>query len=608
MRSPTRASKFGRMLAYARPEWRGIAVVFALTALYSALAALQPWPLKILIDYGLASAALPSWLQETLAVNGVSASPIMIVVAAALAGILVSVATAVVDAALTLAWSRSGQRMVYRLATGLFFHLQRLSLIFHARRSVGDALSRVTGDAWSVYAVTENTLLAPLRHGLVLASVGLLAWHLSPPLTAVLLTTVPLLTVSMLYFGKRLRGADTIRREAQARLTGFVHQALGAIPVVQAFGAAGRNLRVFGNVGEEVVRAREKGAVLTQSYSALNAVATTIAVAVVVYLGGHKVLAHEMTLGTLVVFLAYARSLEGACRGLLQTYGALRTAEAGVDRVLEILDARDVVAESPRAKPLPPRKKPHAGRIVLENVTFGYEADRPVLQDLNLEIGAGETLALVGSSGAGKTTIAALVPRLFDPWRGRVLLDGMDVREVELASLRGEIGLVLQDPFLLPISIVENISYGRPDASRDDVVAAAVAANAHEFIRQLPDGYETVLGESGATLSGGQQQRLAIARALLKDPRVLILDEPTASLDAQTERLVMQALERLMVGRTTLIIAHRLTTVRGADRIAVIDGGRIVELGTHAELLGTGGRYAHLYALSAFGTGPEPLR
>jgi ATP-binding cassette subfamily B protein/subfamily B ATP-binding cassette protein MsbA len=287
---------------------------------------------------------------------------------------------------------------------------------------------------------------------------------------------------------------------------------------------------------------------------------------------------------------------------LLQSYGALRTAEAGVDRVLEVLDARELVAESAGARPLPARGTRSIGRVVFEDVTFGYEPQRPVLHSFNLAIEPGETLALVGASGAGKTTIAALVPRLFDPWHGRVLLDGMDVRDVELASLRAEVGLVLQDPFLLPISILGNIAYGRPDASRDDIIAAAVAANAHEFIRRLPDGYDTTIGEQGATLSGGQQQRIAIARALLKDSRVLILDEPTASLDGETERLVMQALERLMVGRTTLIIAHRLTTVRRANRVAVIDGGRIVELGTHADLLATGGRYAQLYASSALGT------
>ena len=608
MTALTRAGKFRRMLDYARPEWPAVLTTLVLAAACSAFAALQPWSLKVLIDFGLSGTALPAWAHGVLAASGFASSAVVIVAAAALATVFLYVANAICDAVITLIWSRAGQRIVYRLATALFFQLQRLSLLFHARRTVGDALSRVTGDAWSAYTVAENLLLAPLRHGMILVSVGVLAWHLSATLAGVLFATVPLLVVSMFYFGTPLQGADKIIREAQSRLAAFVQQTLGAIPLVQTSGMAGRNVRIFRNEGDAVVRAREKSAVLTQGYAALNGFAMTLGIGIVVYIGGRQVLSAQMTLGTLVVFLAYVKSLETACRGLLQTYGALRTAEAGVDRVLEVLDAREVVADSPHAKPLPPRGTLPVGRIAFEHVAFGYDSGRPVLQDLNLAIEPGETLALVGASGAGKTTVAALVPRLFDPWQGRVLLDGMDVRDVQLESLRAEIGLVLQDPFLLPISILGNIAYGRPNASRDDIIAAAVAANAHEFIRRLPDGYDTVIGEQGATLSGGQQQRIAIARALLKDSRVLILDEPTASLDSDTERLVMEALERLMVGRTTIIIAHRLTTVRRATRIAVIDSGRIVELGTHAELLAAGGRYAHLYALSALGTTSDDLQ
>jgi ATP-binding cassette subfamily B protein/subfamily B ATP-binding cassette protein MsbA len=254
---------------------------------------------------------------------------------------------------------------------------------------------------------------------------------------------------------------------------------------------------------------------------------------------------------------------------------------------------------------LPPRAAGRSGHIVFDRVTFGYEPDRPVLRELSLEVRAGETIALVGGTGTGKTTLASLAPRFFDPWHGRVLLDGLDLRSVKLASLRDELALVLQEPFILPLTVAENIAYGKLDAGRDEIVAAAVAANAHEFVRELPEGYDTVLGEQGADLSGGQRQRIAIARALVKDPRVLILDEPTSALDAESERLVMEALARLMAGRTTLIIAHRLATVSVADRIAVLDGGRVVELGTHADLLMAGGRYARLRALSVVGATRE---
>ena len=358
------------MLDYARPEWPAVLTTLVLAAACSALAALQPWPLKALIDFGLSGAAPPAWAQGVLAASGFGSSAVVIVAAAALATVFLYAANAICDAVITLVWSRAGQRIVYRLATALFFQLQRLSLLFHARRTVGDALSRVTGDAWSAYTVAENLLLAPLRHGMILVSVGVLAWHLSATLAGVLFATVPLLVVSMFYFGTPLQGADKIMREAQARLAAFVQQTLGAIPLVQTSGMAGRNVRIFQNEGEAFVRAREKSAVLTQGYAALNGFGMTLAIGIVVYIGGRQVLSGQMTLGTLVVFLAYVKSLETACRGLLQTYGALRTAEAGVDRVLEVLDAREVVADSPHAKPLPPRGTLPFSRIVFEHVAF----------------------------------------------------------------------------------------------------------------------------------------------------------------------------------------------------------------------------------------------
>jgi ATP-binding cassette subfamily B protein/subfamily B ATP-binding cassette protein MsbA len=341
----------------------------------------------------------------------------------------------------------------------------------------------------------------------------------------------------------------------------------------------------------------QRGALLKSTYGLVNGLTTTAGTAFVLYFGGQRVLSGALSVGSLLVFLAYVRSMMSASRGLLGIYGSLKATEASIDRVLEVLDAGEGIWDAPGAKPLPTPPTGVRGHVRLEGVTFGYEPGRPVLRDLTLDVSQGETIALVGSTGAGKSTLVSLIPRFFDPWEGRVSLDGVDARSVQLASLRAQVSLVLQEPFLLPLTVAENIAYGCPGASRNEIVAAAAAANADEFIRQLPDGYDTVLGERGATMSGGQRQRLAIARALLKNAPVLILDEPTSALDAETEALVLEALERLMKGRTTLIIAHRLSTIRNADRIVVLDDGAIVETGTHTELLKDGCLYRRFHAL-----------
>jgi ATP-binding cassette, subfamily B, bacterial len=577
-------SKYARVVRYALRHWPSLAAILILSLALSTLAALQPWPLKILVDYGLGAAA--------------PAQP-RYVVLAALAGLALFAATAALDAAVTWAWSALGQRMVYDLAGDLFLRLQRLSLLFHARRHVGDSITRITSDAWCVHAVTDSVLISPARHLWALAAVGALAWQLDPGLTWLTITVAPLLTVSAWYFGKRLKGFERRKIEAQARLASFVQQLLGAMPLVQAFAAAPRNRKVFGALAAEVVKANRAAAAVGSAYSGVNAVSVTLGMALVLYVGGQRVLAHELSLGSLLVFLAYVRTLETASRGLLTAYGKLRAAEASIERVLEVMDATEAVVDAPGARKLSEPHPARGGHLVFERVSFAYEPGRPVIEEVSLELEPGETVALVGETGAGKSTLASLVPRFFDPLGGRVLLDGVDLRGIQLASLRAQVAVVLQEPFLLPLTVAENIGYGCPGANRDEIIAAAVAANAHEFIRELPHGYDTVLGEQGATLSGGQRQRLAIARAFLKRARVLVMDEPTSALDSDTEKLVVEALQRLVAGSTTLIIAHRLSTVRHASRVAVLEEGRLIETGTHADLLTAGGRYARFHRLQA---------
>jgi ATP-binding cassette subfamily B protein len=323
--------------------------------------------------------------------------------------------------------------------------------------------------------------------------------------------------------------------------------------------------------------------------------------AVVLYAGGTRVLAGDLSIGSLLVFIAYLRSMQSAFQGLIKTYGNLKAAEAGLDRVMEIFDIAPIRSEAVRAAPAVRYAGKPEGRVDFADVSFGYRKGCPVLKQISLNAQPGETIALVGRTGAGKTTLVSLLARFFDPWEGRIAIDGIDNRQHAIEDLRRRIALVLQRPYLLPGTVADNIRYGRPDASQDAVVAAAVAAQADDFIRALPSGYDTLIGERGATLSGGEQQRLAIARALIKDAPILILDEPTAALDTRTEASLVEALSQLAAGRTTFVIAHRLSTIQKADRIIVLDGGRIVESGSHRQLMAAHGPYRRFYSLQLSG-------
>jgi ATP-binding cassette subfamily B protein/subfamily B ATP-binding cassette protein MsbA len=575
--------------------------------LTSAVTALQPWPIKLLVDCALGGEPLPPRLSAMLGGFSLGSTPGALVVVAAFSSLGLFALSSALDAGLTLAWSATGQGLVYDLAADLFDRLQRLSLLFHSRRSVGDLLGRLSDDTYCVYTVTESLLFSPGRHVLTLVTVGAVAWRLDPGLTLLTLAIGPAMGGSVVFFGQWLKQRTRQDREAQSRLLSLVQQTLAAIPVVQAFATEGRHAQEFRLLAVDAVAVSQRGLLLKSAYGLVNGLIMTIGTAIVLYFGGQQVLTGTLSLGSLLVFLAYLRSIQGSCRGLLEIYGGLKSAEANTDRVFQVLEVEDRVRDAPDARPLPARPVGKRGHVRLEGVTFGYEPGHPVLKNVTLEARPGEVVALVGQTGAGKSTLVSLIPRFYDPWRGTVTLDGMDVRDVQLASLRAQVALVLQEPFLLPLTVAENIAYGRPAASRAEIEAAAVAAGADGFIRHLSDGYDTVIGQRGSTLSGGEQQRLAIARALLKNAPMLILDEPTSALDAQTEALLVEALERLLEGRTTFIIAHRLSTIRRADRIVAIEGGRVVETGTRQELLAAGGVYHRLHTLQVTAPSKEAV-
>jgi len=576
-----------RLLGYARPHWRSIWILIVTMVVDIAIDLLKPWPLKLVIDNVLGHRETPRVLTSLL--PG-SSSPHGLLAWAAIGTVAIFALGTASSTFYNYFSLRIGQRMTFQLAADLFVHLQRLSLVFHSRRPLGDMIARVTGDSYCVSTIVTDALVPAVQALAMLGAMFFVMWTLEPTLALVALGVVPFLGVVIRFMAKPIKDRSREQRDLEGKMISVVEQTLGAVPAVQAFTRERIEEQRFRHYADQTVTAYLRATLAGIWFEILSGVVTTVGTAGIIYLGGDLALRGKLTPGTIIVFLSYLSSLYDPLESITHTAQTIQHAAAEADRCIEILDTQPAIRDRPDAQ-----AARITGPIRYEHVTFGYETGRPAVKDVSLEAKPGDVVAIVGETGAGKTTLVNLLVRFYDPWTGRITIGGNDLRGMRHRSLRAQIGLVLQDPFIFPLTIRENIAYARPDASLADIVQAARAANAHDFITRLPEGYDTDVGERGATLSGGEKQRLSIARAFLKNAPVLILDEPTSALDARTESLLLEALERLMRGRITFVIAHRLSTIRRADQILAMSRGEICERGTHAELLAADGVYADLH-------------
>jgi len=583
-------------LSFLRPYRGRVALLVVLLASEIGLGALQPWPLAIVIDY-LTNGfkAFPAWLEPWVA--SVTTNRVILLLLVVGAGVVLQVVNQFVSAYGTQVQVDTGQRMVYDLRYRLFDHLTALPLRHHITTSTADAVYRVDVDAYAIENLVMSGIfpLATSIASLTVMFVILLKMNVTIALLS--LTVVPFMYFCLRYYTSTLVNREERVKELESKLLERLYETFGAMRLVKSFARESHELQRYAGAGETTMKAR---IAITWQQSLFSVVVSTITIlgtAVVVIVGGTQVMDHRLTVGELTVVIAYLGMVYGPLSAIAHTTGQLQGALAGAKRVRamfalvpETIDAPDAIAADGIK-----------GQVVFDNVGFAYPDGKKVLHDIAFDAKPGEMIALVGLTGAGKTTLVSLIPRVYDATVGRVLIDGVDVRKYKVRALRERIAIVLQEPVLFSGTIADNLRYGRLDATQREIEEAAKAAHAHEFIARLPRGYDTEIAEAGGSLSGGERQRLSIARAILKNAPILILDEPTSSLDAISEEIVFTALRRLRVGRTTIVIAHRLSTVRDADRILVLDNGRIEAQGRHDELLTESDLYRRMCARLSVG-------
>jgi ABC-type multidrug transport system fused ATPase/permease subunit len=574
-----------------RPYRASLFFILCAMLVQTAMSLATPWPLKIVLDNVVGSHKLPSWLADVLRPVLTGSSKMQIAVAAASMTVIIAFIGALASYVANYYTESVGQWVANDLRMRTYHHLERLSLGYFDTHQTGTLLSTITSDIQTIQSfASSSTLNIVVDLFTIVGMLGIMLW-LNWDFTLIVIAVTPFLLVMASRFKKVVKNATREVRKQQSNMVAVVQQGLESMRVVKAFGRQELAQEEFSEVSRATVDAALKARRVKALLSPMVAVIVSLCTAFVLWRGASLIIAGAMTAGALTVFLSYLTQFFKPVKELATITNQIAQTAVGVERIRGILDADIIIPERLNARD----PDPFRGEIEFDDVVFAYDPESPVLQRVSFTIKPGEMVGIVGATGGGKSTIVSLIPRFYDPTGGVVKIDGVDIRDYKLQGLRNQIGYVLQETVLFRGTVRDNIAYGRAGASYDEVVAAAKLANADEFISRMPNGYDTLVGERGETLSGGQRQRIGIARAVIRNNPILILDEPTAALDTESERSVIEALDRLMRGKTVITIAHRLSTIRNSDKIIVMKDGVVAEQGTHEELLGLGGVYAELY-------------